>query len=110
MAATPFAILQLSGHQYRVEPGTVFTIDRIEGEKAAGERLTFTDILAAGDDAGNVHLGAPFLTGFKVEAEIVSHPRGEKLRVFKMKPKKRYRRTRGHRADLTTLRVTALEF
>lgn len=110
MASTPFAILQLSGHQYRVEPGTVFTVDRLEGEKPAGESLTFTDVLFAGDADGSVHVGAPFLSGFKVVTEIVEHGRGDKIRVFKMKPKKHYRRVRGHRSDLTTLRVTALEF
>lgn len=111
MDTTPYALLQIKGHQVRVSPGTVFTVDRIEGGAAeAGSSMTFGDVLLASDAQGTLHVGTPFLQGFSVVAEVVEHPRGDKLRVFKMKPKKRYRRTRGHRSDLTTLRVTALGF
>lgn len=111
MPSTPYALLQIQGHQVRVSPGSLITVDRIDGGSAAvGSSLSFSDVLLAADDAGEVRVGTPFLKGCKVVTEVVEHPRGDKIRVFKMKPKKRYRRTRGHRADLTTLRVTALEF
>jgi len=111
MSTSPFAILQLQGHQYRVEPGTVLTVDRLDTATATpGSTVTFTDVLFACDAAGIVHIGAPTLPGSSVKAEVIEHLRGEKLRIFKMKPKKRYRRTQGHRSELTTVRVTELAF
>ncbi len=109
-SAAPYAILSIKGHQVHVEPGTMLTVDRIDaGSGEPGTAVTFTDVLLARDAEGTISIGAPILEGAKVVTEVVEHPRGIKLRVFKMKPKKRYRRTRGHRADYTTLRVTSIE-
>lgn len=100
-----YAILQQGGHQYRVSPGDRLLVDRLPAEIGSVVSLEPIVLLHDGDNA-TVDAGA--LEGARVAATVVRHPRGTKLRVFKYKPKKRYRRTRGHRSDLTELRVDAL--
>lgn len=99
-----YAILQHGGHQYRVAPGDRLLVDRIGSE--VGSVVELQPVLYVGGKADAA--GSLDAKGVRVAATVVSHRRGPKLRVFKYKPKKRYRRTMGHRSDLTELRVDAV--
>ena len=101
-----YAIVQAGGKQYRVEEGSVLTVDRQEGEPGAALVLDHVLLIADGE---TVKTGAPYLTGAAVSAEIVAHGRGDKIIVFRYKNKTRSRRRTGARADLTTLRIKKIE-
>jgi large subunit ribosomal protein L21 len=99
-----YAVIRTGGKQYRVEEGMTLLVERLpddEGAKIALEPLLYSggeDTLFESADLGRV----------KVEATILGHERGEKLRVFKFKPKRGYKRTAGHRQELTRLQVTGI--
>ena len=97
-----YAILKHGGHQYRVAAGDRLLVDRLAAE--IGSKVTLEPVLLVvdGDSAAT---GAGALAGAKVVATVVAHRRGRKLRVFTYKPKKRHRRTLGHRSQLTELVV-----
>jgi len=97
-----YAIIKTSGKQYKVEVGTKFEIDRIEGE--VGSVVDFDEVLLT-SDGDKCNVGAPVVAGAKVQAEITAHVRGPKLIVFKMKRRKRMRVKKGHRQELTRLTV-----
>ena len=101
-----YAIMMASGKQFRVEPGTVLDLDRMEVEP--GTTVVCTDkVLLVHDDNG-IKVGAPTVPGATVELEVVGHLRGDKIVVFKMKRRKRYRRTQGHRQELTRVKVKSI--
>jgi large subunit ribosomal protein L21 len=100
-----YAILQQGGHQYRVAPGDRLVVDRLEAE--VGSLIALEPVLLVSGEAGAT-VGAPVVEGARIAALVVAHSQGKKLRVFKYKPKKRYRRTIGHRSQLTELRIEAL--
>jgi large subunit ribosomal protein L21 len=93
-----YAIVKTGGKQYRVEKGQTLLVERLRGE--AGDKVELEPILYRSDD---VVFGD--LTGVTVDAEIVEHLRGPKLRVFKFKPKRGYKRRTGHRQELTRIRI-----
>lgn len=100
-----YAIVQQGGHQYRLAPGDRFLVDRMAAE--VGSMITLEPVLLLSDaDSGTSGLDAA--KGARVAAVVVGHRLGRKLRVYKYKPKKRYRRTHGHRSRYTELRVEAL--
>ena len=101
-----YAVVRSGSKSYRVEEGTKITVDRRKGD--AGETVTFDQVLLVADGV-RVRAGAPFVSDAKVTAEIVGHGRGPKIRVFKYKNKTRSRKTRGHRQDETTLKITKIE-
>jgi len=99
-----YAVIESGGKQYKVEKGTSLLVDRLsakEGDKVALRPVMFRDT--------EVVAGAKELEKVKVEATVTEHLRGEKIKVFKYKPKKGYRRRAGHRSELTRLEVTALK-
>lgn len=101
-----YAIVQVGGRQYRAAPGDRLVVDRLDVE--AGSRVHLADVrmlVAEDGDGGETQIGRPRLEGVAVAARAVSHFRGPKILVFKYKPKKRYRRHQGFRAELTELRV-----
>ena len=99
-----FAIIQTSGRQVRVTPGSVITIDGRAGEP--GSELTNSQVLLVERDGGEVLTGAPFVANARVVAIVEGETRGPKIRVFKKKRRKGMRRTKGHRAVYTRARVT----
>lgn len=100
-----YAIVQHGGHQYRLAPGDRLMVDRLPAE--VGSTVTLEPVLLLGEiDGGGSGLDAA--RGARVTAVVVGHRLGRKLRVFKYKPKKRQRRTHGHRSRYTELRVEAL--
>ncbi len=99
------AIVRISGKQYRVSEGQRVTVDRLENP--VGEEVTFDQVLLLTDGV-TATVGAPNVDGALVRARVVDAPRGRKILVFKYKPKKRYRRIRGHRAAQSILEVLAV--
>jgi large subunit ribosomal protein L21 len=101
-----FAVIQTSGRQFRVEPGAVIEVDGHAGE--AGASLSFDQVLLVGKDAGEVMAGAPYVAGARVVGVIAETDKGPKIRIFKKKRRKQYRRTQGHRSLLTRVRITEI--
>src|SRR5215475_2830105 len=98
-----YAVIESGGKQYRVEKGTSVLVDRLsakEGDKVALRPVLFRD--------KEVVAGAKELEKVKDEATVAEHLRGPKIKVFKYKPKKGYRRRAGHRSELTKLEVTEI--
>ncbi len=98
-----YAIIQTGGHQYRVAPGDTIEVEKLAAEPGANVELG--EVLLVSGDNG-VQVGTPFVSGAKVLAKVVGQGKGEKIIVFKFKPKKRYRRKTGHRQSLTRLAIT----
>ena len=99
-----YAVIKTGGKQYRVQEGQTLLVERLTGEE--GARLELQTLLVAGD--GDAVFDGDGLSKAVVRAEIVAHERGPKLRVFKFKPKRGYRRRTGHRQDLTRIRITGI--
>lgn len=97
-----FAVIKASGKQYKVTPGLVLEVDRIEGDNGAA--LTFDEVLLS-SDGSSVSVGAPYVKGAVVTAKIVSQTQGEKVRVAKFKAKAKYRRATGFRSKLTKIEI-----
>lgn len=97
-----FAIVRTGGKQYRVEAGGQITVERVAGE--VGSEVSLTEVLALGGD-GQPVVGRPVVPNALVRAKIVRQPRGAKVLVFKKKRRKNYRRMRGHRQELTVLKI-----
>ena len=98
-----YAIVKTGGKQYRVERGQRLTVERLP--VAEGADVSLEPIMYRSDDAV---FDAAGLKDVKVTAKVVAHVRGEKLRVFKFKPKRGYKRRTGHRQDLTQIEVTEI--
>lgn len=98
-----FAVIKTGGKQYKVEKGQTIEIEKLEGKE--GKEVSFDDILLLSDNTAT-KVGTPKVAGAVVKGKIVEHKRGEKLRVFKMKPKKRYKVTQGHRQEITVVEIT----
>ena len=100
-----YAVIKTGGKQYRVAKDDVLTIERVAGE--AGTKVEFTEVLMVGSGE-NVKVGTPTVTGAAVTAELVEQTRGPKLIAFKKRRRKNSRRKKGHRQDLSTVRITTI--
>jgi len=98
-----YAIIQAGGRQMRVSPGGFATLDGTAGEP--GAEVTLGGVLLVEKDGGEVLAGAPFVANAKVIAVVEGETRGPKIRVFKKKRRKGMRRTKGHRAVYTRVKV-----
>ena len=98
-----FAVIQAQGHQFRVEPGVEIEVD---GTGEAGASVSFDHVLLISTDGGEVMTGTPTVVGAKVVGVVLHAHRGPKVRIFKKKRRKQYRRTAGHRSELTRVRIT----
>ena len=99
-----YAVIRTGGKQYRVAPGDLLTVERLVGE--VGAPVEFTEVLFTGGDA--VRIGTPLVEGARVTGQIVRQSRDRKILVYKKKRRKNYRRRRGHRQSITTVRVTEI--
>lgn len=102
-----YAIIKSGGHQVKVAPGQMVTVDLFEAKP--GDQVSIGEILLVEKDGGEVLTGTPFVAGAKVLAVVEGESRGPKIRVFKKKRRKGMRRTKGHRSTYTRLRVTGIE-
>ena len=101
-----YAIVNINGIQTKVTPDEVLNVARLTGEP--GAKLTFDKVLLVSTD-GKITVGQPYVKGASLTAEVVDHHRGEKLRIFKFKRRREYRRRRGYRDELTRIRVTGIQ-
>lgn len=101
-----YAVIKTGGKQYRVQPGDVIVVEKLDGD--AGSDVKFGDVLMLGGDKG-VTLGAPLIKGASVAATLVETRKGEKVKVFKKIRRQGYRRTKGHRQFESVLRITGIE-
>ena len=97
-----YAVLETGSKQYRVSAGDTLKIERLPIE--AGKPVTFNRVLLVNAD-GKISVGSPTVTGATVEADVVEHIRGDKVVTFKMKRRKGYHKTIGHRQELTVVKV-----
>ena len=100
-----YAIIEASGKQFRVEPGRFYDIDRLPVNE--DETVTIDKVLYVSHD-GDSMVGQPLVEGATVSATVMRHLRGRKVIVYKMQPKKKTRKKRGHRQELTRLMVDAI--
>jgi large subunit ribosomal protein L21 len=103
-----YAVFESGGKQHRVQPGDVLRLEKLEGE--VGTHVKFDRVLmtAKPGESSEITLGKPLLSGASVEGEIVGQGRGDKILIVKMKRRKQYRRTQGHRQFLTEVLVTSV--
>ena len=100
-----YAIVNINGIQTKVTPDEVLSVARLSGEP--GAKLTFDQVLLV-SDGDKIAVGKPYLKGASLTAEVIEHLRGPKLRIFKFKRRREYRRRRGYRDELTRIRVSAI--
>ena len=101
-----YAIIESCGKQYKVAEGDVVFFEKLDAEE--GKKVTFDKVILVSND-GKVEVGSPVIAGAKVEGKVVSNGRGKKILVFKYKPKKNERKTRGHRQDYTKVEITSIK-
>ena len=101
-----YAIIESCGKQYKVTEGDVVFFEKLDAEE--GKKVTFDKVILVSEE-GKVQVGAPYVKGVKVEGKVVSHGKGKKIIVFKMKAKKNYRRKQGHRQPYTKVEITAIK-
>ena len=101
-----YAIIESCGKQYKVAQGDVVFFEKLDAEE--GKKVTFDKVILVSED-GKVQVGNPYVKGVKVEGKVVSHGKAKKIIVFKMKPKKNYRRKQGHRQPYTKVEITSVK-
>ena len=102
-----YAIIQTRGRQMKVTPGAIIEVDGVPGVQ--GSAFNFEQVLLVEGDAGDIVAGAPFVANAKVIGVVDGEARGPKLRVFKKKRRKGFRKTRGHRSVFTRVRITEIQ-
>jgi large subunit ribosomal protein L21 len=101
-----YAVIKTGGKQYRVTPGDVIRVEKLAAD--TGQSVNLNEVLLV-CDGDNVRVGNPMLTGAAVTATVRSHGRGDKVLIFKMRRRKNYRRTIGHRQGYTEIEITAIK-
>jgi large subunit ribosomal protein L21 len=100
-----YAVIQTGGKQYRVKAGEALRVELLEAE--VGATLSFDKVLLLGEgDAAKV--GAPFVSGASVQATVLGHGRGDKVHIFKMRRRKHYQKSQGHRQSYTEVRIDGI--
>lgn len=97
-----YAVIKSGGKQHRVEPGEVLKLEKLNVD--AGGTVDFDEVMLIGDGE-NLQIGAPFVIGGKVTAEVLAHGRGKKVTIIKMRRRKHYRRQAGHRQAFTEVKI-----
>ncbi|GIW41046.1 MAG: 50S ribosomal protein L21 [Candidatus Binatia bacterium] len=101
-----YAIIRTGGKQYRVEPGDVLRVEKLD--RAVGQEVEFDEVLLAARE-GKVEVGTPLLPRCRVLGEVLAQGKSRKVLVFKKKRRKNYRRRYGHRQPYTEVRITKIE-
>ena len=101
-----YAIIEACGKQYKVLEGDTVFFEKLDAE--VGKKVTFDKVLLVSDDK-EVKVGDPYVKGVKVEGKVLSHGKGKKIIVFKMKPKKNERTKQGHRQPYTKVEITGIK-
>ena len=101
-----YAIIESCGKQYKVAEGDGVFFEKLDAEE--GKKVTFDKVVLVSED-GKVQVGNPYVKSVKVEGKVVSHGKAKKILVYKMKPKKNYRRMQGHRQPYTKVEITSIK-
>ena len=101
-----YAIVEAGGRQEKVAPGAFVVVDRLEAEP--GTEVTFDKVLLVETEAGSLVTGKPYVAGATVTGVVEAQTQAKKIRVFKTKRRKGFRKTQGHRTQQTQVRVTAI--
>ena len=101
-----FAVVSIAGFQERVAEGDTLDVPLLGSEQ--GKTVTFKDVLLLAKDGGDLVLGKPFVTGATVEAKVLGDGRTDKIRVYRMRRRKRFQKTRGHRQGFTKIQITKI--
>ena len=101
-----YAIIESCGKQYKVAEGDVVFFEKLDAEE--GKKVSFENVVLVSEE-GKVQVGAPYVKGVKVEGKVVAHGKAKKILVYKMKPKKNYRRMQGHRQPYTKVEITSIK-
>ena len=101
-----YAVIESCGKQYKVAEGDVVFFEKLDAEE--GKKVIFDNVILVSEE-GKVQVGAPYVKGVKVEGKVVSHGKGKKIIVFKMKAKKNERTKQGHRQPYTKVEITAIK-
>jgi len=102
-----YAIIKSGSRQYQVKPESEIQVNRLDLEEGAA--FETDQVLLYNNEDKDIRVGAPFVKGAKVKGVVVRHLRGPKLLIFKMRRRENYRKTRGHRQDLTRIRIEKIE-
>jgi len=97
-----YAVIKTGGKQYRVESGAQVRVESLAAD--VGSAVAFEEVLLVGNGE-SVKVGAPLVSGAKVKATVVSHGRGDKVKIFKLRRRKHYQKTQGHRQNYTEVRI-----
>ena len=101
-----YAVVRTGGKQYKVRPGEKFTVEKLPGDK--GSKIDLNEVLLISEENSDPVVGKPLVEGAKIDCEIVSQAKSKKVIVFKFKRRKRYMRKKGHRQQLTMLKVKGI--
>ncbi len=101
-----FAVIKTGGKQYIVEPGDKLQVEKLDIKEGQAE-VSFTEVLLSDKD-GTLQIGMPFIKGAEVKAKVLGEKKGDKLIIFKYKPKKRYKRKIGHRQKYTEVEIISI--
>ncbi|MBB5017844.1 large subunit ribosomal protein L21 [Chitinivorax tropicus] len=101
-----YAVIKTGGKQYKVAVGEKLKVEQIPAD--IDSQIVIDQVLMVAD-GDNIVLGTPIVSGAAVKATVVSHGRGEKVRIFKMRRRKHYQKRQGHRQNFTELRIDAIE-
>jgi len=102
-----YAIIKSGSRQYQVKPEMEIQVNRLDLEEGAS--FETDQVLLFNNEDKDIRVGAPFVQGAKVKGVVVRHLRGPKVRIFKMRRREHYRKSRGHRQELTQIRIQAIE-
>ncbi len=100
-----YAVIRTGGKQYRVSAGDELRVEKLDVQ--AGVELVLSEVLMLGQGS-EVSIGAPLIAGATVKATVLSQGRGDKVRIFKMRRRKHYRKTQGHRQSYTSIRIDSI--
>jgi len=101
-----YAVIKTGGKQYRVVAGEKLKVEQIPAD--IGQEIVLDQVLMLGGGDAAVQVGAPLVAGAKVLAKVISHGRGEKVRIFKMRRRKHYQKHQGHRQNYTEIEISAI--
>ena len=101
-----YAVIKSGGKQYRVESGAQVRIESLVAD--VGSAVAFEEVLLVGT-GDSIKVGAPFVSGAQVRATVVSHGRGDKVRIFKLRRRKHYQKSQGHRQNYTEVRIDDIQ-
>ena len=101
-----YAVIKTGGKQYRVVAGEKLKVEQIPAD--IGQEIVLDQVLMLGGGDAAIQVGAPLVAGAKVLAKVISHGRGEKVRIFKMRRRKHYQKHQGHRQNYTEIEISAI--